>query len=302
MKVTKLPVYTFAMLAVVVLAFFSCKEENPGIIFTKPTVIFSDTTYIAASTETPQPKNALVEDFTGVRCTNCPTGHRAIDQMQAENPHRIIALAMHGRDFPNFTSPIDSINDIDMREDFAGIILNSIVGRPLGLPFGTIDRVYKSSTAGAWGGYATTRIGLTTKVNLSVKTLDYDPSTRELNVTVKAVFLDSLAESPLFTIGIYENGLIAPQKDQDLANDPIKHGVEPLYVHNHVLRDMPAFSQKLMPDSLGIDFPEKNRVVEKSFSIKLKEGKNGWAPENCYLVFYVHRSLEVLQVIEKKIL
>lgn len=294
----KLPVYIFSVL-VAILVFSACKEENPGVIFTKPTVIFKDTTYVAATTETPQPKNALVEDFTGVRCTNCPTGHRAIEQMQKDYPNRIVALAMHGYDFPNFTSPIDSINDIDMREIFAGKVLNNIVGRPLGLPFGTIDRVFKSATAGSWGGYAATRIGGTTKVNLSVKNLDYNASTRELHVTLSAVFLDSLADEPFFSVGIYESGLIAPQKDQDLANDPVKHGIEPLYVHNHVLRDMPAFSEKLMPIDAGVTKPEKNRVVEKSFSITFK---NDWAPDNCYLVFYVHRSLEVLQVIEKKIL
>jgi hypothetical protein len=299
MKVMKLPVYIYSVL-VVVLVFSACKEENPGVIFTKPSVIFKDTTYVAANAETPQPKNALVEDFTGVRCTNCPTGHRAVEQMQKDYPNRIVALALHGHDFPNFTSPIDSVNDIDMRVEYTGLILQ-IVGRPLGLPFGTIDRVYKSPTAGSWGGFAATRIGQPTKVNLTVKTLDYDASTRQLNVTLSAVFVDSLAEKPFFSVGIYENGLIAPQKDQDLANDPVKHGVEPLYEHNHVLRYMPAFNETLLPDSSGINLPEKNRVVEKSFSIKMKDE---WAVENCYLVFYVHRgaNIEVLQVIEKKIL
>ncbi len=282
--------------SVALLAFAACKEENPGVILTKPTIQFYDTTYLATAAETPQSKNSLVEDLTGARCSNCPKGHRAIEDMQQRNPNRIVALSIHGRDFPQFTTPVDSTKDVDMRTTYDFLIYN-IVGRPGGLPFGTIDRVHKSPTAGTWEGYALNRMALPTPVNLYIEK-DYNAATRELNVKLKAVFTtDTLTIRPFFSAGIAESGIITPQKDEDLASDPVKKGVEPNYVHNHVLRTMVAFKEPLLPTTVT-GMPEKNRVVEKSFSIKLKDD---WNADKCSIVFYVHRDADVMHVIEKKL-
>lgn len=275
-----------------IVAFAACKEDNPGIILEAPAVTFSDSTYITTQPETPQDKSALVEDFTGVRCKNCPKGHEAIEALRKKFPGRVSAFGIHALDeFNNFTTPFSG--EMDLRVKDVGTQLFNIVGKPSGLPFGTTDRILKSSTAGIWETFVVQQIARTTPVNLYIEH-QYDDGTRELKVKVKAVFTDSLGTTPFFSIGITENGIITPQQDEE-STKPGK--IEPEYVHDHVLRSMPSFKQNLLPTG-SVALPEKNRVVEKSFTLTLN---SEWKAENCDIVFLVHRDAEVLQVVETKV-
>lgn len=274
-----------------VLFFAACKEDNPGVILEKPLVNFSDTTYLATP-ETPKTKSVLIEDFTGVRCANCPKGHHAIEKIRTKFPGKVSALSIHGQDFFQFTTPYSGY------EDFRGPYgeqIFQIIGKPGGLPFGAIDRVHKSSTADNWETLVSDRFTAPGKVNLYIDR-QYDDATRTLSVKVKAAFTDSLGTAPFFSVGITESGIISLQKDEEIANDPVKQGLDTNYVHNHLLRTMPAFKQNLLPQ--GIILPEAGRVVEKTFSVVLPKE---WNAEKCDIVFYVHRDLEILNVVETKV-
>lgn len=273
----------------ILLAFTACKEENPGVILEAPAVNFTDSTYITTQPETPQNKGTLIEDFTGVRCKNCPKGHRAITSLRNKFPGQVSALGIHSNEYQGFTTPF--AGEEDLRTKYGAQILD-IVGRPTGLPYGTVDRILKSSTAGVWESFVTQRLAEKTPVNLYIEH-QYDDASRELKVKVKAVFTDSLGTPPFFSIAIAESKIISPQQDEESTKPG---NIEPEYVHDHVLRDMPAFKQNLMPQGVGL--PQVNRVVEKSFVLTLD---NGWKAENCEIIFFVHREEEVLHVVETKL-
>lgn len=273
-----------------VLFFAACKEDNPGIILDGPKVTFTDTTYITTP-ETPKSKNVMIEDFTGVRCANCPKGHHAIEQIRTKYPNRVSALSIHGNDFFQFTTPYAGFEDF--RGPYGAQIFQ-IIGKPGGLPFGTIDRVHKSSTADNWESLVVDRFNATSKVNLYIDK-QFDAATRMLNVKIKAAFTDSLGDEPFFSVGIAESGIISLQKDEDLAADPVKQGLDTNYVHNHLLRTMPAFKQNLLAQGTK---PEAGRVVEKTFSVKIEPT---WNADKCDIIFYVHRDLEILNVAEAKV-
>lgn len=269
--------------------FAACKEDNPGIILEAPVVNFTDSTYIASTAETPQDKGVLIEDFTGVRCKNCPKGHVAIKNLRDKFPGKVSALGIHSTEYIGFTTPLPQSEDLRVKY---GTQILDIVGRPTGLPYGTVDRILKSSTAGVWESFVVQRLAEPTPVNLYMDK-QYDDNSRELKVKVKAVFTDSLGTTPFFSIAIAENKIIAPQQDEASTKPD---NIEPEYVHDHILREMPAFKQNLLPQ--GVDLPEVNRVVEKSFTLILDDA---WKPENCEIIFFVHRDTEVLHVIETTI-
>lgn len=274
-----------------ILFFAACKEDNPGVILEKPLVTFSDTTYIAAP-ETPQSKSVLIEDFTGVRCANCPKGHIAIGKISAKYPNQVSAMSIHGQDFFQFTTPYGGFEDF--RGPYGSLIFN-IIGKPGGLPFGAIDRVFKSSTADNWETLVSDRFNVPTKVNVYLDK-QYDDASRTLSVKIKAAFTDSLGTAPFFSVAITESGIVSLQKDEELANDPVKQGLDTNYVHNHLLRTMPAFKQNLLPQ--GVSLPESGRVIEKTFSLVLPKE---WNAEKCDIIFYVHRDIEILNVVETSV-
>ncbi|MFM7823857.1 MAG: hypothetical protein ACKPB3_08805, partial [Bacteroidota bacterium] len=60
----------------------------------------------------PAPKNAIIEEFTGVNCVYCPDGHKIAAQITAANPGRAFAVNIHTGSFatpsagqPDFRTP-----------------------------------------------------------------------------------------------------------------------------------------------------------------------------------------------------
>src|SRR5580704_2141320 len=91
----------FDLFAILILIFFfftflpSCKEIGPDINLHGNANAVSDTSYIESPVATPEPKNTVIEDFTGVRCPNCPAGHVIIAGLKTQYPGRIVAVCLH---------------------------------------------------------------------------------------------------------------------------------------------------------------------------------------------------------------
>ena len=66
-------------------SFTSCKKESPA-----DTEIITVVPIASASASN---KMIVVEDFTGVRCTWCPTGHRLSENYLASHPGKMIIIA-----------------------------------------------------------------------------------------------------------------------------------------------------------------------------------------------------------------
>ena len=42
-----------------------------------------------------QPKNALLEEFTGINCGNCPDAHKIVANLLLAQEHTVYAIAIH---------------------------------------------------------------------------------------------------------------------------------------------------------------------------------------------------------------
>jgi hypothetical protein len=82
----------FIPLSALVLFSACTKEIGPAIDFSK--VQAKDTFYMAP-VENAQLKNVLIEEFTGVKCPNCPDGHDIVATIQNTNPNRVIAIGYY---------------------------------------------------------------------------------------------------------------------------------------------------------------------------------------------------------------
>jgi hypothetical protein len=45
--------------------------------------------------QAPEAKHVVIEEFTGVRCPNCPQGHQIISAIKAANPEKVVAVSFH---------------------------------------------------------------------------------------------------------------------------------------------------------------------------------------------------------------
>lgn len=175
-----------------------------------------------------QNKNAVLEDFTGVRCGYCPDGHRIAGDILATYPNRVVVIGVNSGGYAapatgwaNFTTPWGD-----------ALIAQSAVA---GYPAGTMNRhlfVGKGQKTNGlamsrnhWTATAEAMMAEVSPVNIGSKAT-FDAATRELTVKVDLYYTDKQEVGNNINIGLLQSGMIAKQSGG--TND---------YYHKHVLRD-----------------------------------------------------------------
>jgi hypothetical protein len=253
----------------------SCKEEGPFIILEEPQTPLVDTTFIADDVPAPQNKVVLLEEFTGVRCTNCPGGHQKVAELYNLHPGRFIAIAVH----TNFLgAPYE--NNLDLRTQ-GGETLGSTLGPINGKPSAFVDRKQFSSVPtrdlinpDLWPPLVAEQLALPTPVNLLLEKVSLNDNTRVLRYRITLTYTQN-AQNHNLGFAITENNLISAQLNSGTIIDN--------YVHKHVLRNYlsPIIGQPLT------ETLETGRVIIKEFEFEIPLS---WNIENLELIAFIRQS------------
>lgn len=254
----------------------SCKEVGPEINLGKNQNAVSDTTYVESPIATPEARVVLIEEFTGVRCPNCPQGHAITASIKAGNPDKVVSISLH---------PINSLGAPysfsvqDFRSQKAQTLFDYL--GQIGLePAAGIDRtVFSGETKilldkSKWANYTTQQLSTTTPVNIAIdKTLD--TTNNELTVAVELHYTSAVTETNKLTVVLTESDMVTAQLDGAI--------IDTFYVHKDVMRD---FISDTQGDLLNTTL-EAGRVIRKVYKKTLDAA---WKPENMHIVAYVHES------------
>jgi hypothetical protein len=266
----------------------SCEEIGPNIDLTSDTS--ADTTYIATQVETPQVKNVLLEEFTGVRCVNCPQAHELIENLESQHGERLVAVSDHSEDL---AEPYDG--DQDLRAPEAQQF-EDLFGGAAGKPSGTVDRrLYSGESSlivftNKWAGYINQQLSQSSPVNIHLET-DFNANSRDLEVVVTLHYTAEETEENKLTVLLLEDGIVTQQVFPGGVID--SH-----YVQNQVLR-------KALPSTNGAAVTASKvpgRVVVQTLTAE--NLPSIWNVENMRVVALVHRSggtMDVLQAVEKEV-
>jgi len=177
---------------------------------------------------TPQNKNIVLEEFTGIHCQYCPEGHAIAQQMFDENPGRVVLVNIHQGSFA-----VPSGSEPDYRTPFG----DAIAGQTglTGYPSGTVNRhVFPNLGAntalsrGAWPTAGTEIMATVSPVNVGAST-SYNATTRELTVNVELFYTsNSSTTSNYINVALIQNNVKGPQTTTS--------GTNPNYIHKHMLR------------------------------------------------------------------
>lgn len=204
-----------------------------------------------------QLKGALLEEFTGTHCGNCPSGH-AIAQQLANACDRVYVVAVHAGSYatPAFDQP-------DFRIDEGEEMVEEFGTERVGYPCGMINRHdFLSSgspvcSRSMWKVLAKAATSETAPVNLLAKA-SYDGNTRELKVHVEGYFTaaEQAADQHLNIIWTQSN-ILGPQNGGLMGDE---------YVHRHMLR---GFITPLWGDTL--DTAKQGTYFARDYTITLSE-------------------------------
>lgn len=283
--------------------FVSCEEEPPYINLQPPAAV-QDTTYVISPVPSPEPKTALIEEFTGVRCPNCPDAQLEAKRISQNHPGRVNIVTIHPLNLLNsLTRPFDKnigdkyTSNYDMRTD-AGRIIFQLIGVTQQLPTGTINRrLFAGETNfavdfGKWAAYVADELAQPTPVNLQLKAKRMSDSV-EVECTI--IYTQNVSDTNYLSIFITEDGIIDVQEKREGGITVY----DEYYVHNHVLR---AAVTATTGDLLNPELPSgyalnAGRVFKKVYKFALN---SSWVPEKLHIVALVHSNPVKKLVLQSK--
>ena len=209
--------------AAVIIGMASCdKLKEPYII--EPAVAVSDTIALEAvdTLNFDGKVVVLLEDFTGVKCVNCPDAAAIASQLQAQNERHLVVMGVHPKD--NLQSPSGGFPDFRTDDGDAWKNYFNISGYPKGL-------VNRASVIGSaeWSTAVNAVIGDDAPVRLIIKN-EFDDATRELKLSIHAKFLADANGDIRLTVCMMEDSIVGKQ----VFPSPIS--LDTAYMHRHVFR------------------------------------------------------------------
>lgn len=193
---------------------------------------------------TPENRNVVLEEYTGIYCGFCPQGHAIAQDIYDDNPGDVVLVNVH---VGGFAAP--NAGDPDFRTSF-GNALDNAAG-VCGYPAGSVNRqefpgLEQTDNNGNPCG-ATTAMGRGNWTNAANQVLDdaspvnvagqatLDLSTRTLTVVVEAYYTGDASNSTnKLTVAVLQNNIAGPQSGS--SGNPSQVNPDGTYNHNHMLR------------------------------------------------------------------
>jgi hypothetical protein len=224
-------------------------------------------------------RNILIEEFTGVQCVNCPQGTDEIINLQGLYGKNLISVAIHAGFFAQAPYSDSKYNFLTQ----SGQAIENWIGVPLGYPSAVVNRTKFAGENSyqlprpKWAAYVGQLAATSPLVDVVANTT-FNPSTRELQISVSVEALADIQNDIRISVMITEDDIIDPQ-----ANTSAPGGRTTDYRHRHVLREMLTnFDGNFL--TANIKFGD---VLTKEYSFTLPPEAGWWDADNVHVVAFV---------------
>lgn len=179
---------------------------------------------------TKENRNAVLEDFTGVRCGYCPDGHQIAANLLLNYPEDMVVLGVNAG---GYAAPAAGWANFTNSYGQALVDQSGVAGYPAGtmnrqlFPGKSQDKgTGLAMSRGYWEATAKEVMAEESNVNIGAKAV-FDKAKSELSVTYEVYYTgDESANENRVNIALLQSGMVAKQS-----------GGGDNYVHKHVMRD-----------------------------------------------------------------
>lgn len=264
-----------------------CKEVGPYVNLGNNV---ASTTYIESPVQTPEPRNALIEEITGVSCNNCPAAHVTLDNLITTYNNHVIGVSYHvgGAIFSQDVLPPYTRQNLTSTD--AQTVVNFLVFPGYG-PSGAVDRVlhqnagpFSATTvwdeASNWGGYVATELAATNPAQVNINLASsYNANAKQINISVALHYTATQTDSDRLSIFITEDSIITAQLLANGSNDST-------YTHMHIMR---AAVTNALGDNINVPSFVAGRVDSVGYTYTLSPADSLWNPAHLNVVAFVHK-------------
>jgi hypothetical protein len=260
-----------ALTLVLVLLFVSCDTIEKGNYLTP--------------VELPETKRkVLIEDYTGMKCTNCPSAASTIDSLKKYYGDNIVAVSIHAG---VYAKP-SGIFVKDFRTE-SGTIYNSnfsIDAYPTGLVNRTTYHNKTKLDYSELNGAVIQQIAQESQLGIKI-TNHWNENNRNIEVILDIPIFKEITDELKLQVWLVEDSIIAPQVNG--------FAIENNYIHKHVFRD--ALNGTWGEDLTGVS---KNAVLCRTVRYELPIS---YVSNNCSIVAFIYltKDKSVIQVNELKV-
>jgi len=276
-----------------------------SLIFLSNSCDIIESPYITDSNSYVNPeKKVLIEDFTGHRCTFCPSATREISAIQDIYGDQVIAIAIHPTGAGNFTQPYSSSEtdfQYDWRTSWGDNWDEQFQVSNASLPKGMVNRIGDQSKIlekEEWAAIVADELK---------KEVDYkiNITSTANSVTLSTEIKNDINGNFKYVVCLTESNIINWQKDGTLNIED--------YEHNDVLRTVLADEElssttnylagQIIEKTIEYDLTALEQLnIEYSYQNEsLGNGiAGGWDASNMSVVVYIYNDItkEILQVEE----
>lgn len=234
----------------------------------------------------------LIEEFSGHKCTYCPTANKKAADLQAQYPDNLILLTIHVTDLATPDASGHYTYDFRSRtgNDIAAKYIVPNVPKTMlsRIPYNGNRIMVADNLNSALAAHITD----TPSIKLAIKPT-FDSTSNQLSVTVDATFLKNLTDTFNLCVYITEDSIVKPQKNNNPNIGPLSPWLN--YVHRHILRDAltPTNGELLVSGSI-----QKWAKFSKTFNYSLNPA---WNKKHCHIIAFIYDpGDDIIRQVEEK--
>ncbi len=180
-------------------------------------------------------KHAVLEEFTGTSCSNCPAGHTEANNISTNNPG-VVHIIAYGPSNSSYTTPVNGATDF--RRTFANAFYTGSYCSPNSgsrfMPSAFVNRklnggdILQSRTV--WSSMATSTLAESSPMNIGVKST-YNSSAQTLTIDVEVFYTSTVTANNNINVMITENNITSVYQAGSSAN------ASNPYIYKHTFRE-----------------------------------------------------------------
>jgi len=239
-------------------------------------------------------RTVLLEDYTGMKCVNCPAAAVSAEALVELYKGQVIVMAVHAGYFSkpdptgNYTADYRTTEGVAWFNDF------QLISNPMGMVNRTPFNGKIPIGAGSWAEAVSAAVKEDKVTSISIHTELSGTLRGQLSTTIDTKFLTPLTGAYSLTVCILEDSIIGWQKNNDTAVGPIPD-IEK-YVFNNMLR---AVINGTYGEQLTTDV-DTGQTYTKNYVFTLNDS---WVPDHLSVLAFVSNtdSLGIIQVERKEL-
>jgi hypothetical protein len=255
-------------------------------------------------------RNALIEDYTGHNCSNCPAAAVVAHGLHEANPSHVFVASVHASTTgmssfqaltSDYTIDFTNTNGLDLGYYFGTTLTSSGF---FGNPSGTVNRTNEAgeyfSGTGNWSTRVTNVLASPLKVTIKAKLNYYETPKKGFFLHTEIEKDASITNELGIVVCMMEDSLVGPQ---NIMGAPVNPVID--YVHRDIFRgsiDGQTWGRTLTDDLMtnGKYYVNYSGIVPDQLAPQGQSTTHN--AENMHLLIYVYdkTTLEIYQVIKKK--